>query len=144
MSIKDKSCGIILVLRNNDDEERFLILQQNHGHWSFPKGHGEKGETFYETAVRELKEETGITEIEFSGLPSIKDNYYVEKDGEKHNKTVECFIAFTKNNEVIIQESEVKNYKWATYREAMDVFTFDGIKKVLETAQNYLQNESRK
>ncbi|MFH1332713.1 MAG: NUDIX domain-containing protein, partial [archaeon] len=58
--IKEKSAGVIVY--NNGE---FLILQYTAGHWDFPKGHIEKGETERETALRELKEETGITDAFF-------------------------------------------------------------------------------
>ena len=60
----EKSCGIVLF---HSDE--FLIIQHSvkpnvtEGHWDFPKGHVEENETEFETAVRELKEETGITDF---------------------------------------------------------------------------------
>lgn len=136
---KEKSCGVILVLRRNG-EDRFLILQQNGGHWSFPKGHSEKKETAIQSAVRELSEEAGISDIEFAKLPSITDRYIFEKRGKKFNKTVELFIAFAKNDKVTIQQSEIKNFKWATFKEAIETFTYDETKKVLEIAQKYLKD----
>lgn len=144
MDGKDKSYGIILVYRKDGQENKFLILQQTQGHWSFPKGHGEEGEKPVQIAIRELAEETGITDIELSEFPSIKDDYVVAWRGSNWNKTVECYIAFTKNQDVTIQNSEVQGYKWATYQEALDTFNFEGTKNVLKTAKGYLENESTK
>jgi 8-oxo-dGTP pyrophosphatase MutT (NUDIX family) len=138
---KEKSCGVILVLRA-DDEDKFLILQQKpYGNWSFPKGHIEERETSIETAIRELNEETGINDIEFTNLPSIVDRYIVISDGvEKCDKTVELFIAFAKNDNVIPQEDEVMDYKWATFEEALETLNYIETKNVLKTAQKYLQD----
>jgi len=136
MNLKEKSCGVILVLRN-DNEDKFLILQQTQGNWSFPKGHIDGDETPIECAIRELSEEAGITDVEFAELPSIEEYYVVDKAGQKYDKTVELFIAFAKNDKVIIQESEIINYKWVTYQEAINLFNFP---QVLKTAQKYLQN----
>ena len=144
MNEQDKSYGIILVYRENDKEDEFLILQQLQGHWSFPKGHAEEVETPVETAKRELAEETGILDIELAELQSIKDSYVADLEGKKWDKTVEYFIAFAKNKDIFIQESEIKNYKWATFNEAIDTLNFDGTKNVLRTAQKYLENESTK
>lgn len=140
MGTIDKSYGIILVLRKDNDEDEFLILQQWQGHWSFPKGHAEEGETPVETAIRELAEETGILDIELSKFPGIKEDYVVEHKGKKWDKTVECFMAFAKNKDVIIQEQEIQNYKWATYQEAIDTLNYENTKEVLRTAQKYLEN----
>jgi 8-oxo-dGTP pyrophosphatase MutT (NUDIX family) len=140
MNIKDKSYGVILISRKKNSEDRFLILHQMHGHWSFPKGHRENDETPIQTALRELEEETGIKEIDLGKLPNINGQYYFELDGKNYDKTVEYFIAFTKNDKVVIQESEIQNYKWATYQEALDLFTFEESKRILNIVNNYLTN----
>ena len=50
--------GIVL---NAKDE--VLLVNEGDGFWGFPKGRPEKDETLLETAVREITEETGLTEI---------------------------------------------------------------------------------
>jgi ADP-ribose pyrophosphatase YjhB (NUDIX family) len=45
----------------NDKGEVLLVRGRRGGKWSFPKGHVEKNETSFECAIRELKEEAGIT-----------------------------------------------------------------------------------
>ena len=54
---KKLSCGIIIVDKNNR-----ILMQHVTGqrHWDIPKGTQDAGETTKETAIRELKEETGI------------------------------------------------------------------------------------
>ena len=64
----EKSCGVVLF-----NGQKVLLLQYAtgqkegdsdlQGHWDFPKGHVDKGETEIETAIRELEEETGIKKI---------------------------------------------------------------------------------
>ena len=53
---REKSCGAIIV----SDSGRILLIHQRKGHWSFPKGHVESGETEEMTALREVKEEVGL------------------------------------------------------------------------------------
>ena len=137
MNIKDKSYGVILILRKKNEDDKFLILHQTKGHWSFPKGHKENNETPKEAAVRELFEETGISDVFFAELPSIKETYSFEYKGDNYNKMNEYFIAYTNNDEVKIQDSEVQNYKWATYEEALKTVTFPEIKEVLKYAKEY-------
>ncbi|HLP86513.1 MAG TPA: NUDIX domain-containing protein [Candidatus Paceibacterota bacterium] len=137
---KDKSFGVILVRRKEGDEDKFLILHQSRGHWGFPKGHSEKDETPLESAIRELKEETGITDIELIDLPKIVDKYSFELGGRYYDKTVEYFFAFAKADDVTIQEAEIQSYKWATYEEAMQTFNYEETKKVLAIAQKYLKD----
>ena len=53
----EKSCGAIVYRKSHGNTEILLIKHINSGHWSFPKGHMENGETEIETAIREIKEE---------------------------------------------------------------------------------------
>jgi len=62
--VKQKSAGIVL-FQNFHGTNRFLLLNYPQGHWDFVKGKVEEGETLHETALRETKEETGISDIEF-------------------------------------------------------------------------------
>ena len=67
----EKSCGVVLF-----NSDRFLLLQHNNevsgadGHWDFPKGHVESGEEEIDTALRELKEETNIEDVNIHALLS--------------------------------------------------------------------------
>ena len=58
--IREKSCGALVYRKKQDRLELLLIRHKNGGHWSFPKGHVETGETEPQTALREIKEETGL------------------------------------------------------------------------------------
>jgi len=139
---EERSCGVILVLRKSGDEDRFLILHQNNKTkvWSFPKGHVEGDETPKETAIRELKEETGITDIEFADLPSIREEYnHFKKSGQECHKINELFLAFAKDDKVVIQEDEVLEYKWATYQEALETFIYEDQRKELGVIKNMLK-----
>ena len=63
MMKREKSCGV-LVLRQQEDELYVVLLRHRFGgHWSFPKGHVEAGESERQTALREVREETGLTGI---------------------------------------------------------------------------------
>lgn len=132
--------GVIVVFKG--EEDLFLILQQKElnavGSWTFPKGHHEGDETPRETALRELKEETGMTEIEILNIPLIYEEYLITRNREKRLKINEYFIGFVKGQEVTIEQSEISNYKWATYQEAYDLFDYSSRKETLVKAQEYL------
>ncbi|MEA3398934.1 MAG: NUDIX hydrolase [Patescibacteria group bacterium] len=126
----EKSYGIILIIRGEKD--RFLIFKNNDGHWSFPKSHSFKKESSKNTVLRELKEKTGITEIEFTILPNILEEYEFERNYQKIYKINEYFIGFT------TQKEEISEYKWATYNEALEIFTFDSPKEILSLVEEYI------
>ena len=67
----ETSCGFILL-----NFDSILLLQYPQGHWSFPKGHVEEGDAdHHSTALRELTEETGISDIAIDGEWTQKTEY---------------------------------------------------------------------
>ena len=57
---KEISCGILVIRGVGETKELLLIQSKKGGHWSYPKGHMEAGETQMDTARREVWEETGL------------------------------------------------------------------------------------
>lgn len=133
--------GIITIFRDVK-ENLFLILQNNNkeGSWSFPKGHVEEDENPKETALRELKEETKIVDIEFLDAPLIHEEYErIKKNGKKFLKSNDYFIGFVNSQKIEKQDKEIYAYKWATYTEALNTFQYESRKKVLEQVKKYLE-----
>ena len=127
--IEETSAGIVLFRREND-KILFLLLHYPSGHWDFVKGKMEKGETYHETAIRETKEETGITDISF--LDNFEEwiQYNFQYEGELVNKKVVFFLAETKTKEIEISHEHL-DFTWMDYVTAMEKTTFDNAKTVL-------------
>ncbi|MEJ2261503.1 MAG: bis(5'-nucleosyl)-tetraphosphatase [Nitrosopumilaceae archaeon] len=127
--IEETSAGIVLFRREND-KILFLLLHYPSGHWDFVKGKMEKGETPHETAIRETKEETGITDVAF--LDNFEEwiQYNFQFEGELVNKKVVFFLAETKSKDVEISHEHL-DYTWMDYVTAMEKTTFDNAKTVL-------------
>lgn len=146
---KDYAYGVIVFYVENGTVF-YLILKQKQGHWSFPKGHAENGETILETAKRELEEETGISEVELiSNEPQIRDEYIInEKKSKPVQKFVEFFIGEVESKDIVMQDGEIFDHKWITAEEGVSVFTYDSSKRLLKSAsdliQNYLQKNNKK
>ena len=131
--IEETSAGIVL-FRKEDSKNLFLLLHYPSGHWDFVKGKMEKGESPHETAVRETKEETGITDVNFvEGFEEwIEYNFQYQK--ELVHKKVVFFLAETTTKEVNISHEHL-DYTWMDYNTAMEKTTFDNAKTVLTKAQ---------
>ena len=101
--LHEKSCGGIVYRKYHGNTEILLIKHINSGHWSFPKGHVERDETEVETAMREIKEETGI---DVMIDPTFRElvTYSPKKDTQK---VVVYFIAKAKSGEPVPQENEI-------------------------------------
>ena len=89
---KEKSCGAVVFVRQKDGI-KYLLLHYGAGHWDFPKGKQEKNETEEQAAAREIKEETGIEDIEFAEGFKETVKYFYKKDEETIFKEVVFFLA---------------------------------------------------
>ena len=134
--IEETSAGMVL-FRKEDSKILFLLLHYPSGHWDFIKGKMEDGESTHETAIREAKEETGITDITF--LENFEEwiKYDFQYQGELVHKKVVFFLAETKTKEVMISHEHL-DYTWMDYNTSMEKTTFDNAKTVLTRAQMLL------
>jgi 8-oxo-dGTP pyrophosphatase MutT (NUDIX family) len=134
----EKSVGIVL-FRNDSSENEFLLLNYPQGHWDFVKGKVEQNETPHETAIRETKEETGITSVEFiDGFEESVEYDFRFKKEDIHKKVI-FFLA--KTNEKNIQLSHEHNdYIWLEYNDALKKTTFENAKNVLSKAHEFLSS----
>ncbi|MBR3161802.1 MAG: NUDIX domain-containing protein [Bacilli bacterium] len=134
---KEKSCGAIIYEFENE-EIYILLLKHNQGHWSFPKGHMEKNETEYETAVREVKEETNL-EVEINEKYRYISSYNPEPNVSKE---VIFFLGKAKTNDIKAQETEISDIKWYKYPEILSIITHEKDKKILKRAINDISSLS--
>jgi len=136
--IEETSAGIVL-FRKEESKILFLLLHYPSGHWDFVKGKMEQGESTHQTAIRETKEETGITDITFVENFEEWIEYNFKYQGELVQKKVVFFLAETKTKEIKISH-EHSGYTWMDYNSSMEKTTFDNAKTVLTKAQKLLSN----
>ena len=139
--IEETSAGIVL-FRKEGIKKMFLLLHYPSGHWDFVKGKMEKGESTTETAIRETKEETGITDVKF--LDNFEEwiQYNFQYKGELVHKKVVFFLGETKTKEIKISDEHL-SYAWEEYNEAMEKTTFDNAKTILTKAEELLSKTGR-
>lgn len=117
------------------------------GHWEFPKGHIEDGETDRETIRREVEEETGIKDIKI--IPDFKQyiKYFFRKSyglkGEARKKApwvfklVVFFIAETNTKEIVLSDEHV-GFAWLAYEDAFKKLTFKNAKELLKKSNDFI------
>lgn len=132
-SLLRRSCGII-PWRREEGVLRYLLVLQNNRCWSFPKGHMERGEREEQTALRELREETGLTtrpDLRFRGVVEYPLN-------EICRKQVILFPGQV-SGEPVPEPGELKAYRWATAAEAKQLLNREQ-RDLIDRVQTYLED----
>jgi len=117
-------------------DKNYLLLKYGLGHWDFVKGHIEEGESNEETIMRELREETGITEANIIKGFKEKYDYYFKFQGEKIHKYIDCYLIKSNSKDVILSY-EHDDYIWLPLKEAIKRATFKNTKTLLKKANSY-------
>jgi len=139
--IKDKSVGIIPV-RKDVSGFSFLLIHQVVGHWAFPKGHPNPGETEQETASRELFEETGLPDTTYCILDDFRyvQHYSFDKDGEIIDKEVVFFLGLVDNPaEIKILPDEVQNFAWLSFTASIERLTYKDSHDMIVAAYEHIK-----
>lgn len=111
------SAGVVIV-RGAGPDARFLLLRAFR-HWDFPKGLVEPGESPREAAVREVREESSIDQLEFRWGED-----YIDTGPYNRGKTARYYLAITDQESVQLLPSpdtgrpEHCEYRWASAAEA--------------------------
>ncbi len=127
--VREQSAGFIL-FRVEQGKRLYLLLDYGH-HWDYPKGHVERGETAWQAAVRELKEETGIGQLNRIGTFE-RCMEYEFRSGSKGRvlKRVTYFCAQTMTEDVKLSH-EHSGYAWLNLQDALGRLTFETARRFL-------------
>lgn len=135
--MKDQAFGIVPILRQSGGMQ-FLLVQHKAGHWGFPKGHAESGESAIAAARREFEEETGIQEYQLLDQQAFVERYVMIKHWRMVEKTVTYFPAFVRSDRVTYQKKEIQAYAWLPFDDALKTITFHQSRRILVEVEQYL------
>lgn len=113
--------GIILNKAN-----KVVIVNQNHDSWSLPKGHIDKGETPIIAAIREIYEETGITNPVLIKKIGYYDRYRIGLDGQddlSELKTIHIFLFESNQKKLVPIDKNNPEAKWIDIHEVENYLT---------------------
>ena len=134
----EKSCGAVVYCQE-DEEIKYVLVCEHGGYWVFPKGHVEAGETEKETALREIKEETGLTVTFVEGFRVI-DEHNLAREGRPNTiKQTVYFLAKCDELNFVVQESEISKIELLDFESAMATLQFDSFKNILSKANDFLR-----
>ena len=136
----EKSCGAVVYCQK-DTDIKYLLVREHGGFWVFPKGHMEAGESEHETALREVKEETGL-DVTFVEEFRVKDEHNLAREGRPNTiKQTIYFLAKYEDQKFVPQESEISEIVLLDFEAAMTTLQFDSFKHILEQAHSFLEKK---
>lgn len=137
--------------RDGTADLKFLLLYHGRGYWNFPKGKIESEEKSLQAALREIREETGLTSNELKLINGFKTYEKFSFWKQLANKNVKVFkiiiLYLAETKKKVIKISELKEegephegFAWFTYYEALKVLTnHKSSQRVLKQAYNFLK-----
>ena len=125
----EHSCGIVLF----HAKKSLLLKYKGGGHWDFPKGHIEKGESETETTLRELREETGISNVKLFPNFREKIEYSFRRGRSIIKKQVVYFLGETEEKDITLSH-EHTDFIWANSDIALNTTTYQKSKSILNKA----------
>ena len=129
--MKKESAGGVIV---NEFNEIAVVFTDTKS-WQFPKGTIEKGEEYFETALREIKEETGLTELKLiSKLPV----YTRISSKTKEPRDLHYFLFHVKKQE-LKPSMEITDAKWIPLNRIEDLLTYKEDKEFFRKIQDILK-----
>jgi 8-oxo-dGTP pyrophosphatase MutT (NUDIX family) len=127
----EKSCGAIIFHKTKQNTKILLVKNSNGRYWSFPKGHIEEGENEQQTAIREIKEETGLDVTLIDNFREISEYCPFGKI----RKRVVFFLAQAFTDNVKIQEEEIDSYIWVDLQQARKLCSYDNDLRIIDKAE---------
>lgn len=130
-----------VVFRRDGDQPRVLLLKHTSGKWMLPKGTIEAGETPEAVALREVREETGISKVRVvADLGEERYYFFWRSEGTYYDKTVRYFLLeFLGGEEASPQAEEgFVACEWVPLDEAIDRIKYKETREVVHRARSAL------
>ncbi|MGM9666067.1 MAG: bis(5'-nucleosyl)-tetraphosphatase [Eubacteriales bacterium] len=133
----EKSCGAVIFRKTHGKYAVLLIKNRFAEFWSFPKGHVEDGENEYQTAIREVKEETGI-DIKIENGFRMESVYLIGKKKNTEKKAV-YFASLTTRAYVEPQFNEISAFRWFYEDEFPYDCSFENDRLIFDEALKFIK-----
>ena len=130
------SAGGVVFKRTGSNTRVCLIARKSNGRmiWCLPKGHVEKGEKLERTAIREVREETGISGAARAPIGSIRYTFFDLESKRRVCKTVYFYLIHYLKGKLSDHDDEIEYARWFPISKALKQLEYEGECKVLRKA----------
>jgi 8-oxo-dGTP pyrophosphatase MutT (NUDIX family) len=127
-------------MRRTDDGLEVLVCGRTADKlWALPKGTPEAGETLEQTALREVREETGV-EVEHEGtIGDIRYWFSRPQEGVRYYKTVRHYLMRPVGGDTALHDHEFDEVRWFPVQEALRLLTYQNEARILRQALDLVQ-----
>jgi 8-oxo-dGTP pyrophosphatase MutT (NUDIX family) len=124
-----------VVLRTIDGTLHALVIRDPYGKWGLPKGHTEVGETIQETALREVREETGLLDLRI-GPELVTIDWFFMAGGHKIHKFATFFVMYSDTGDPTPEVREgISACEWIALETAHLRISYANASEVVKIAQ---------
>jgi 8-oxo-dGTP diphosphatase len=138
------SSGGIIFRRRAGKVEIALIAVKGGSAWCLPKGLVDKGENPEETALREVREETGLTGRILGKIGSISYWYFIKEENAKCKKTVDFYLMEYEKGDTRDHDFEVDEAAWFPIEDAVEKASYKGDREIIRKAGEMIAQNVRK
>jgi 8-oxo-dGTP pyrophosphatase MutT (NUDIX family) len=135
------SAGGVVFSRSASGDIKILVLQHEGGKWMLPKGTMESGETPEAVAVREVREETGLSQVRIvQDLGEERYSFFWRTEDAFYDKTVHYFLLeFLGGEDPVPQREEgFVAVEWVSLDEAMTRIKYKETREIVRRARDAL------
>jgi len=129
---RSTAAGGVVLRQGEHGAEVALLGRMNDGSWVLPKGTPTSGESLEETALREVREETGLDVRIIRPLGEM--TYSFAASGERVHKVVHFFLMEAAGGDPSLHDAEYDEVRWVSVPEARRMLSFDTYRDVLDRA----------
>ena len=129
-----------MVVRFRDGGPHVLVIRDPYKNWGLPKGHIEDSEEEGETAIREVREETGLEDLQLGEKLGTID-WWFRNDGRRIHKFCTFFLMRSRQGQPVPEKAEgISECVWMPLQDAPDRITYDNAREMVREAVRRWEN----
>lgn len=132
--IKVESSAGGVVVRTIEGVPHGLVIRDPYKKWGLPKGHTEPGESPRQTALREVREETGLADLRL-GPELLTIDWFFHAAGEQIHKYTTFYLMYSDRGDPVPELDEgITSCEWVPLHEAHERISYDNASEVAREA----------